>query len=192
MLAPHVNKGGGPGWVIRSLVADPDVPKADLRRQRLLVRLRRPRTGARPPYRWRQPVSALGQGRLWPAGEWHSRSTPSSGNTRAFGHLRFVPKTERSYCSFTRPVNQRRARGEPGILFHPGGSEPPGLVVAAAGSGARIKPSWSIAVSASSCPNSSAIRPCSTRRTEVPANFIFRPEAAGIEPMRKSQKAGPV
>jgi hypothetical protein len=35
--------------------------------------------------------SALGQGRLWPAGEWHSRSTPSSGNTRAFGHLRFVP-----------------------------------------------------------------------------------------------------
>jgi len=26
--------------------------------------------------------SVVGQGRLWPTGEWHSRSTPSSGNTR--------------------------------------------------------------------------------------------------------------
>jgi hypothetical protein len=32
-----------------------------------------------------------GQGRLWPTGEWHSRSTPSSGNARAFPHSRFVP-----------------------------------------------------------------------------------------------------
>ena len=31
------------------------------------------------------------KGGLWPAGGWHSRSTPSSGNTRAFRHLRFVP-----------------------------------------------------------------------------------------------------
>ena len=41
-------------------------------------------------------MSQLGQGPLWPAGEWHSRSTPSSGNTRAFGHLRFVPKADQS------------------------------------------------------------------------------------------------
>jgi hypothetical protein len=27
-------------------------------------------------------MSAEGQGRLWPAGRWHSRSTPSSGNTQ--------------------------------------------------------------------------------------------------------------
>jgi hypothetical protein len=33
--------------------------------------------------------SELGQGRLWPAGGWHRRSTPSSGNTRAFWNLRF-------------------------------------------------------------------------------------------------------
>src|ERR1700692_1840827 len=32
--------------------------------------------------------------RLWPTGGWHSRSTPSSGNTRAFPHLRFVPISE--------------------------------------------------------------------------------------------------
>jgi hypothetical protein len=36
-------------------------------------------------------MSQMGQGRLWPVGGWHSRSTPSSGNTRAFRHLRFVP-----------------------------------------------------------------------------------------------------
>jgi hypothetical protein len=35
--------------------------------------------------------TALGQGRLWPAGGWHSRSTPSFGIPRAFTHLRFVP-----------------------------------------------------------------------------------------------------
>ena len=32
--------------------------------------------------------SEVGQGRLWPAGGWHSRSTPSSGNTGAFRSLR--------------------------------------------------------------------------------------------------------
>jgi hypothetical protein len=32
----------------------------------------------------------MGQGRLWPAGEWHSRSAPSSANTRAFWRLRFL------------------------------------------------------------------------------------------------------
>src|SRR5450755_1754316 len=39
-------------------------------------------------------MSEWGQGRLWPAGGWHSRSIPSSGNTRAFRHLRFVPLAE--------------------------------------------------------------------------------------------------
>jgi hypothetical protein len=39
----------------------------------------------------RGSTSASGQGRPWPAGRWHGRSTPSSGNTRAFRHLRFVP-----------------------------------------------------------------------------------------------------
>jgi hypothetical protein len=36
-------------------------------------------------------MSEMGQRRLWPAGGWHSRSTPSSGNIRAFRHLHFVP-----------------------------------------------------------------------------------------------------
>jgi hypothetical protein len=36
-------------------------------------------------------MSLQGQGRRWPTGGWHGRSTPSSGNTRAFPHLRFVP-----------------------------------------------------------------------------------------------------
>jgi hypothetical protein len=36
------------------------------------------------------PRRSVGQGRPWPTGGWHSRSTPSSGNTRAFRHLRFV------------------------------------------------------------------------------------------------------
>jgi hypothetical protein len=35
-------------------------------------------------------MSESGQGRPWPSGGWHSRSSPSSGNTRAFPHLRFV------------------------------------------------------------------------------------------------------
>jgi hypothetical protein len=39
-------------------------------------------------------MSAPGQGRPWPTGRWHSRSTPSSGNTRAFRHLRFVPQRD--------------------------------------------------------------------------------------------------
>ena len=42
----------------------------------------------------KRAMSVLGQGRLWPAGGWHSRSTPSSGNTRAFWYLRFVPNPE--------------------------------------------------------------------------------------------------
>ena len=33
----------------------------------------------------------MGQGRLWPTGEWRSRSTPSFGNSRCVRHLRFVP-----------------------------------------------------------------------------------------------------
>ena len=37
------------------------------------------------------PMSPLGQGPLWPAGGWHSRSTPSFGIPRAFQHLRFGP-----------------------------------------------------------------------------------------------------
>jgi hypothetical protein len=36
-------------------------------------------------------MSQLSQGRLWPAGGCHSRSTPSFGIPRAFRHLRFVP-----------------------------------------------------------------------------------------------------
>src|SRR3954469_18886212 len=36
--------------------------------------------------------SAQGQGRLWPARRWHSRCTLSSGNSRAFQYLRFVPQ----------------------------------------------------------------------------------------------------
>ena len=36
-------------------------------------------------------MSATGQGRLWPAGGWHSRSTPSFGIPLAFPHLRFGP-----------------------------------------------------------------------------------------------------
>src|SRR5450756_646013 len=40
------------------------------------------------------PMSQLGQGPPWPADGWHSRSTPSSGNKRAFRHLRFVPTAE--------------------------------------------------------------------------------------------------
>ena len=35
-------------------------------------------------------MSQLSQGRLWPAGGCHSRSTPSFGIPRAFRHLRFV------------------------------------------------------------------------------------------------------
>ncbi len=34
--------------------------------------------------------SALGQGRLWQAGGWHSRSTPAPEIPRAFQLLRFV------------------------------------------------------------------------------------------------------
>jgi hypothetical protein len=47
-------------------------------------------------------ISEMGQGRLWPTGEWHSRSTPSSGNARAFPHLRFVPISDirRLACDF--------------------------------------------------------------------------------------------
>ena len=33
----------------------------------------------------------MGQGRLWPAGRWHSRSTPRFGISRAFPHSPFVP-----------------------------------------------------------------------------------------------------
>src|SRR5207245_4637250 len=44
----------------------------------------------------------------------------------------------------------------------------------------------------SSRPISSAILPFSIRRTVVPVNRIFRPVAAGNDPMRKSLKAGPV
>jgi hypothetical protein len=36
----------------------------------------------------------MGHGRVWPAGCWHSRSTPSSGNALAFGRLRFVPQPD--------------------------------------------------------------------------------------------------
>ena len=39
-------------------------------------------------------MSVPGQGRPWPTGGWHSRSTPSSGNTCACVHLRFVPTTD--------------------------------------------------------------------------------------------------
>jgi hypothetical protein len=39
-------------------------------------------------------TSVVGQGRLWSAGGWYSRSAPSSGKTRAFRHLRFVPIAE--------------------------------------------------------------------------------------------------
>jgi hypothetical protein len=38
-------------------------------------------------------MSLVGQGRLWPTGEWHSRSTPSSGNARAF----LIEERPRSY-----------------------------------------------------------------------------------------------
>ena len=38
--------------------------------------------------------SLLGQGRVWPAGGLHSRSTPSSGNTPSFRHLRVVPRAD--------------------------------------------------------------------------------------------------
>jgi hypothetical protein len=37
-------------------------------------------------------VSALGQGRLWPAGGWHSGLTPAPEIPRADRHLRFVPQ----------------------------------------------------------------------------------------------------
>jgi hypothetical protein len=50
---------------------------------------------------------------------------------------------------------------------------------------------WS-AVTPSSRPISSAILPFSTRSTVVPVNRIFRPDAAGREPTRKSLKAAPV
>jgi hypothetical protein len=39
-------------------------------------------------------MSLQGQGRLWPACGWHSRSNLSSGNHRASRHLRFVPENE--------------------------------------------------------------------------------------------------
>jgi hypothetical protein len=42
----------------------------------------------------KMPRSAMGQGRLWPAGRWHSRSTPSSGIPGAARRLRFVPNSE--------------------------------------------------------------------------------------------------
>src|SRR5450631_1672228 len=39
-------------------------------------------------------------GRLWPAGCWHGRSTPSSGNDLAAQHLRFVPRRHvREICN---------------------------------------------------------------------------------------------
>ena len=39
-------------------------------------------------------MSLLGQGRPWPTGGWHGRSTLSSGNTHALRHLRFVPVSD--------------------------------------------------------------------------------------------------
>jgi hypothetical protein len=39
-------------------------------------------------------MAALGQGPLWPAGGWHSRSTPVSEMPGAFWHLRFVPSAD--------------------------------------------------------------------------------------------------
>ena len=53
-------------------------------------------------------------------------------------------------------------------------------------------PSCVSAVTPSSSPISSAILPFSTRSTVVPVKCIFRPDAAGSEPARKSPKAGPV
>jgi hypothetical protein len=41
-------------------------------------------------------MSEAGQGRLWSAGGWHSRSTPSFGIPGAFRHLRFVPTADLS------------------------------------------------------------------------------------------------
>ena len=55
----------------------------------------------------------------------------------------------------------------------------------------RMPSCWS-AVTPSSRPISSAILPFSTRSTVVPVNCIFRPDAAGSEPTRKSLNAGPV
>lgn len=57
---------------------------------------------------------------------------------------------------------------------------------------ARNKPSCRSAVTPSSRPTSSAILPSWTRSTVVPVNRIFRPVAAGSDPIRKSLKAGPV
>jgi hypothetical protein len=36
----------------------------------------------------------VGQGRPWPTRGWHGRSTPSSGNTHALRHLRFMPQAD--------------------------------------------------------------------------------------------------
>jgi hypothetical protein len=53
-------------------------------------------------------------------------------------------------------------------------------------------PSCVSAVTPSSRPTSSAIMRFSTRSTVVPVKCIFRPDAAGSEPTRKSLNAGPV
>src|SRR5262245_45059149 len=50
----------------------------------------------------------------------------------------------------------------------------------------RIRPSCCRAVTPSSRPISSAILPSLTRSTVVPVKCIFRPVAAGNDPMRKS------
>src|SRR5215470_10142324 len=52
-------------------------------------------------------------------------------------------------------------------------------------------PSCMSAVTPSSSPISSAILPFSTRSTVVPVKCIFRPDAGGSEPARKSLKSRP-
>ena len=54
-------------------------------------------------------------------------------------HPSLIPTPSR--LSLAKRGIQRTSFGKPDILFHPGGSEPPGLVVAASGSGARMRPS---------------------------------------------------
>src|ERR1700722_6866235 len=54
------------------------------------------------------------------------------------------------------------------------------------------KPSWVSAVTPSSRPTSSAIRPLMTFKTVVPVKRILRPLAAGRRPTRKALQAGPV
>jgi hypothetical protein len=64
-------------------------------------------------------MSEVGHGRLWPAGCWHGRSTPSSGNHLAARHLRFVPTTDRSYITsfkFTSDVAQIGRKFDPVLV----------------------------------------------------------------------------